>query len=142
MAYTTLSAILGQIPNSDVIACTDDDNIGNINQTILDTVISNASGYIDRWVCNIYTTPFTGTLPSSVSSFALTIACYMLYRRRLVPDEKNKFFPDYKDVVSFLKKVNQGEMMLETGEERIYSQVATTGRQSIYGGGNVLSNSM
>ncbi len=141
-AYTDKAAILSQIQMADLIACCDDDSTGSLNDEVLNSVISAASGYIDRKVSNIYSTPFTGSIPVAVQSMALTISAWMLYRRRLAPGEKNNFDSDYKDVVEMLNKVNQGEMMLETGEERIYSQVATAGRFSIYGPGNVLSNSM
>lgn len=138
--YTTQAAILSQIQYADLIQLTDDNSTGDVNADVLTSVIEAASGYIDRKVGNIYDTP----LPSSpsVSSFALTIACYMLYRRRLVPDEKNIFVEDYKDVTDFLTKVNSGEERLDLETQRDFLPVAYNARPSIYGGGNSLVNSM
>lgn len=139
-AYTNQASILSQIQYSDLIRLTDDNGTGDIDQTVLNAVIEAASGYIDRKVGNIYDTPLP--LSPSVTSFALTIACYMLYRRRLVPDEKNIFYEDYVDVNDFLTKVNSGEERLDLDTQRDFSQVAYSARASIYGGGNSLSNSM
>jgi phage gp36-like protein len=142
-AYCTTADIQGEIQNADLIACTDDDNTGNINQTILNQVISNASGEIDRLVGNVYDTPFNPA-PPSVESMAIIITCYRLYRRRLVPDEKNIFWPDYREVRDFLNKVHSREDVLDLSVTADYSQVQADVRGTIYAaaGGNFLSNSM
>lgn len=140
--YTTQSAIESQIQPSKLIQLTDDDSTGNLNASVLNAVILSASNYIDQKIANIYDVPFTGAIPVAVQAMALTITCYQLFRRRLIPDEKNPFYDEFSEAVKSLNKINQGEMMLETGEERIYSQVAVSGRNTIYGVGNVLSNSM
>lgn len=138
--YTNQAAILSQIQYSDLIRLTDDNGTGDIDQTVLTSVIEAASGYIDRKVGNIYDTPLP--LTAAVTSFALTIACYMLYRRRLVPDEKNNFAEDYNDVIDFLTKVNSGEERLDLDTQRDFSQVVYNARPTIYGSGNSLVNSM
>lgn len=68
----------------------------------------------------------------------------MLYRRRLVPDEKNNFVEDYKQVMTALDAVNNGEYHLNLTEVRDFSQVQIAGRGTVYGvlGSNVPSNSM
>ncbi len=139
-AYTTQAAILAQIQYSDLIRLTDDDGTGDINSGVMTNVIAAASGKIDSMVGNIYDTPLP--VSASVASFALTIACYMLYRRRLVPDEKNIFYEDYQRTMDFLMKVNSGEERLDLDQTRDFSQVAYNSRPSIYGGGNSLTNSM
>ena len=133
-AYTSKTAILGEIQMSDLIALTDDDNTGSLNETVLNQVIANASGYIDRKVANIYGAqlPFV-PVPVSVASLALIIACYRLYRRRLVPDEKNNFAGEYNDACDFLNKVNIGEMHLDDVPSRDFPQGAITGQTTIYG---------
>ena len=121
---------------SDLIALTDDDNTGLLNSAVLDQVIANASGYIDRKIANIYGSqlPFNPA-PLSVASLALTITCYRLFRRREVPDEKNKFFEDFKDACDFLNQVNKGEMRLDDVISRDFPQGAMTGQPVIYSGG-------
>jgi phage gp36-like protein len=139
-AYTTQAAILSQIQYSDLIRLTDDNGTGDVDSTVLNSIIEAASGYIDRKVGNIYQTPLAIT--PAVASFGLTIACYMLLRRRLIPDEKNNFTEDYNDVNTFLNDVNEGKMRLDLQIERSFSQVAYNARPTIFGSGNVLPNSM
>lgn len=143
MAYTTTSAILGQIQNADLIALTDDDGTGDVNQSVLDSVIAAASDVIDAAIGNIYDVPVANPV-SPITSWALTITCYMLYRRRLVPDEKNNFNEAYQRVVKLLDMVNDGKYRLNLQESRDFSQVAFTAQSTIYGvqGSNAPSNSM
>lgn len=143
--YTNETAILGEIQESDLIALTDDGGLGTVDSTVLDQLITNASGFIDAKVANIYGNqlPFN-PIPSSVANMALTIVCYRLLRRREVPDEKNKFAEDYKDVVDFLNRVNKGEAMIDDVVSRDFSQVVFTARNTTYGvkGTNFPANSL
>ena len=140
-AYTTQSDILSQIQMADLIQCTDDDNTNLLNTTVLNSVITAASGYIDRKVGNIYDLPFN-PVPPSVESMALTIACYMLFRRRETPDEKNKFYEDYGEVTKFLTGVNNGTERLDLSVTRDFSQVAASFRATPWGYGNQIASSM
>jgi phage gp36-like protein len=132
--YTNKAAVLGEIQEPDLIALTDDSRLGVVNDTILDQIITNASGYIDSKLANIYGSqiPFN-PIPSSVASMALTITCYRLLRRREVPDEKNKFAESWNDVKEFLDKVNKGEAMIDDIVERDFAQVAYTRRSTTFG---------
>lgn len=146
-AYTTQAEIEGEIQPSDLIALTDDNNTGMLNATVLNQIIANASGYIDRKVANIYGAqlPFN-PVPPSVASMALTIACYRLYRRRLTPDEKNNYYDDFKDVETTLNEINKGDSHLSDVTLRDFPQGAIAGQPVIYSGGvfgqGPLSNSM
>ena len=147
-AYTSQTAILGEIQLSDLIQLTDDSPVtGNVNTVILNQVIENASQFIDQKVANIYgeQLPFN-PVPASVASMALTITCYRLYRRRQVPDEQNNYYNDFVSVRDFLNQVNQGDMHLADVPNRDFPQGAVTGRPVIYSGGvfgtGVLSNTM
>ena len=121
---------------SDLIAFTDDDSTGTLNQSVLDSIITAASGYIDRKVANIYGSqlPFN-PVPSSVASMAMTITCWMLYRRALSNGETNNFQDDYNNVTEFLDKVNVGEMHLNDVPTRDFQQGAVVGRPVIFSGG-------
>jgi phage gp36-like protein len=134
--YTNQAAILGEIQMADLISLTDDDSTGQLNTTVLNQVITNASGIVDRYCANLYGTqlPFN-PVPSSVASMALVIACYSLYRRREVPYEKNNFAPQYKEAIDFLKMVNTGDMHLNDVPFRDFPQVGVAARCNggIYG---------
>jgi phage gp36-like protein len=140
--YTNQTAIQGEIQLFDLIALTDDaPKVGIVNQSVLAQIIANASGEIDRLVGNVYDVPFNPA-PSSVSSMALIIACYRLYRRRNTPDEKNKFWPDYKEIRDFLNKVHKRDDVLDLSVQNDFSQVQADLHPTPFGFGGQLSNSM
>lgn len=143
MAYTYQNAILGQIQMSDLISLTDDDGTGEVNTGILNTIITAADDKINAAIANIYQVPVSPISPP-VTSWSLTITCYMLYRRRLVPDEKNNFSSDYHEVMALLKMVNDGTYHLNLTELRDFSQVAYTATNTPYGvvGSNQPATSM
>lgn len=128
---------------SDLIALTDDSGAGTLDTTVLNTIISASDDKIDSFISNIYQVPVSPVAPP-VTSWSLTITCYMLYRRRLVPDEKNNFSADYHDVMALLKMVNDGTYHLNLTEVRDFSQVAIAAQSTIYGvqGSNMPSTSM
>ena len=141
--YCTTADILGEIQDAELIRLTDDaPKTGAINQTILTQVIANASGKIDFYVGSRYSIPFNPT-PPSVESMVITIVCYRLYRRRLVPDEKNNYTEDYRDVISFLEKIKAGDEALDLSVQQQFSPVQANQRSTIFGwGGNYVPNSM
>ena len=132
--YTTIAAINGEIQMLELVQLTDDTNTGELNSTVLNQVITNASGEVDQACSNLYgqQLPFQ-PVPSSVANIALTIACYRLYRRRQIPDEQNKFWKEYSRVRDFLDDVNTGDKHLDEVPARDFPQVAMTGRSTIYG---------
>lgn len=140
-AYCTQADISGEIQPSDLIGLTDDTGTGLLNSAVLNQVIANASGEIDRMVGNVYDIPFS-PVPSSVESMAVIITCYRLYRRRETPDETNKYFNDYKAVRKHLEDVHNRKDVLDLSATQDFSQVAANTRSSIYGSGNWLPNSM
>lgn len=142
-AYCTQADIQGEIQLQDLISLTDDNTppLGVVDIAVLNQVIANASGQIDRMVGNVYDVPFS-PVPPSILSMAIVITCYRLYRRRETPDELNKFYPDYKEVTDFLLKVQKREDVLDLSASQDFSQVAANMRSSIYGSGNWLPNSM
>lgn len=140
--YCAQADILGEIQMADLIRCTDDaPETGALNTVILNQVIANASGEIDRYVGNMYTVPFN-PVPPSVESMATIIACYRLLRRREVPDEKNKFYEEYGEIRDFLKEVKAGQAFLDLSVQTAFAPVQTDQRGTIFGWGNFLSNSM
>jgi len=141
-AYVTSDQILGEIQLADLIALTDDTQTGQLNSTVLTQIIANASALIDAKVSNIYSTPFGSPIPSAVSNAALTIACYRLFRRREVPDEKNKFSEDYKAILEWLNQVNKGEAHIDQAPPRTFPQGAASVRPTLYGAGGYVLNSM
>lgn len=141
-AYCEKADILGEIQEPDLISITDDTTPGTgiVDETILAQVIANSSGVIDRLVGNVYEVPFSPT-PPSVRSLCLAIVCYRLYRRRLVPDEKNNFTPDYREAMKQLTSINKGESFLDLTVERAASMVAPVVTATPWGYANIPTSS-
>lgn len=144
MAYCTIADIKGEISPDDLIALTDDNETGSVDETVLAQIIDNASGYIDARVGNIYSVPFAAPAPPTVKNMAITIACYRLFRRRLTPDEKNLFAEDFMECKQFLDEVNEGKKHLDQSIPRSFPQGTYTGRGTSFGamGSNVLSTTL
>lgn len=146
--YCQQSDLLGEISSQDLIALTDDAQppTGNVNAQVLNAAISNASGEVDSYLANIYAVPFGSPIPTAVVSMTVIITCYRLYRRRLTPDEHNRFFADYERVAEFLKRANNGEAHIDQAPFRTYPQGAASTRPILYAGsifgGGCLANSM
>jgi len=148
-SYTNQAAILGNIQMADLINLTDDDAQGVLNTAILDQAITNASGKVDMYCANLYgqQLPFAAApnTPQSVANMTLTIVCFELYRRRLVPFEQNNYKDAYTEVIKMLEMVNTGDMHLNDVPARDFPQVVYTARVNpIYGnvGSNYAANSM
>jgi phage gp36-like protein len=141
-AYCQLSDVQGLIQANDLIALTDDNQTGQLNQTVLNSVITSSSGVIDRYVSNIYTVPFASPYPSAIVNAALIITCYNLYLRRETPTELNKFKKDYEDTISYLRAINKGEMHIDQVPQRSFTQGAYTGRITTYGGSGIFAGSL
>lgn len=140
--YCTQAQIQGEIQASDLISMTDDaPKTGAVNVTVLNQVITNASGDIDQYLGAVYDVPFSVT-PISVSQMAVTLTCYRLLRRREVPDEKNKFYEDKCRVIKQLEKYQTRELTLDLGVTQDFAQVAFDARPTVYGLGNYLPNSL
>ncbi len=130
MAYCAIEDILAEIQGSDLIGLTDDDNTGSLNTTVLNSIINNASSYIDGKVGNIYATPLS-PIPSAIKDLCVRIVCYRLYRRRLAPGEKNNFTEDFNDAMETLNQINNGKYHLPTDPARSFPQGAVV-REPMY----------
>lgn len=142
-AYTNENDILGEIQLKELIRLTDDaPTTGAVNQTILNQVIANASGEIDSYVGSRYSVPLVPT-PPSVEAMAIVITCYRLYRRREVPDEKNKYKEQYDDAIKTLKTIKAGDEALDLSVNQAFSPVQSVQRATIFGWGQTfVPNSM
>lgn len=123
MAYTDRNAILAYVNSADMIPFLDDDGDGNEDTGRLDSIISTASTKVDGWLASVYSTPFS-PVPAKVASFTTIIVCYMLYRRRLVPDEKNPHATEYYETIEQLKLISSGDLVLDLNFPRAFTQGA------------------
>ena len=137
--YCTEADLLGEIQPADLVSLTDDSvpPLGIVGEDVLASTIASSSGIIDRYVGNIYAVPFGDPAPPSVRSLCITITCYKLYRRREVPDEKNKFTEEYRDAIAFLQAVNKRDATLDLSVSPAVPMVAVDVTPTIFGSGNI-----
>ena len=70
-------------------------------------------------------------VPDKVLNAACLMVCYELARRRLVPDEKNNFYPDTKLVKKELIEIGNGEKVMDGTYRDFYSPVSAWVQQSV-----------
>lgn len=109
MAYCTLTDILDQIEEADVIRLTDDENLGAVSEPRVSKAIADADAEINGYCGQRYRVPFD-PVPDLVRKFAVDIAIYNLFGRRDVApeDRRNR----YKDAIAFLRQVASGAATL------------------------------
>lgn len=106
MAYSTLTDIKNLIPEETIIQLTDDENLGEVNQTRVDEAIAQADAEIDSYCASKYSVPFT-TVPAIVKKCSVDIAIYNLYSRKVeeIPETRAS---RYKNAIRQLEGISKG----------------------------------
>lgn len=117
--YTDRAAIEGEIAQPDLNTALDDDGDGQADDGLLDTIIANVTAFIDGKLANIYDVPLN-PVPPKVAAWALSIACYRIYRRRLTPEEKNNFSDENRAAMRELIAVSEGTQSLDLTTTRAF----------------------
>lgn len=113
MAYSTLTDLKLQLPETIVIELTDDANAGTVDEDVVTRAIEDADDEIDAYCRKSYTVPFT-TVPNIIRKLSVDITIYNLYaRRRSVPEAVET---RYGDAIELLTRIKTGEVELaDTG---------------------------
>ena len=69
-------------------------------------------------------------VPGKIRQAALVLACHSFYQRRLAPDEKNLFSSEAKAFRDSLKKIAEGEEVLDGTYRRFFSSASMWGYRS------------
>jgi phage gp36-like protein len=110
MAYILQADLTEQLSESQLIQLTDDDRLGIVNGDRVTRAITSAESEINGFLGSLYTVPLAAPIPDLVQKWAVTIAVYLLYRRRQrVPDDVRQA---YEDAIARLKDVVAGRLTL------------------------------
>lgn len=90
---------------------TDDDNSGSVNASVVDAALEEASGTVDSYCRNRYTTPLQTS--DVVKARTLDIAVYLLFSRRRQVKISETVRQRYEDAIAFLKDVAAGRVQLD-----------------------------
>jgi phage gp36-like protein len=109
--YATLSDILEQVAEAELIALTDDEQLGAVDQTVVDRAIANAGALIDGHCRDRYVVPFA-PVPDLVRMFAVDLAVFNLYGRRTHIETPAVILERQKQALAYLKRVQDGAATL------------------------------
>jgi phage gp36-like protein len=110
MAYATAADMVAQLGEREVIALTDRDNLGVVDETVLAAALDKASAEIDGYLAaGGYEVPLASP-PSILAIYCCDIARYRLVGAAAVETEtaRNR----YKDAMKFLESVRDGRLKL------------------------------
>jgi phage gp36-like protein len=110
MAYCTQTDILQQIDNDILQSLTDDHNLGQVDDDMVDRAIADADANIDAYCQGRYTVPLD-PVPDKIRQISVDIAIYNLYSRRddTCPETRKD---RYREAIRFLEKVAAGNIAL------------------------------
>jgi phage gp36-like protein len=109
--YCSQTDIETYIPPATLIELTDDDSTGEVNTTIVESVISDASEMVDGYLRGLYEVPVQ-TVPKLVKTITVDLCVHALYGRRLTEKMPESLTSRYKNALSLLKQIKLGEVML------------------------------
>ncbi len=109
MPYCTKTDILDQMDEEVLIALTDDDDTGLVDDTKVTKAIADADAEIDSYCGVRYSVPFA-TVTGIIRKLSVEFAIYNLYaRRKGVPDDRKE---RYDNGTRFLRDVSKGMVSL------------------------------
>lgn len=135
MGYCTLTDIMTYVPERELIETTDDTNTGEVNASLVDTIISDASELVDGYLSALYSVPLAD-VSKLIKSITVDIAVYLLYSRRLSLEMPDSLSARYKNALNLLEKIRKGEISLgmptATTESTPASAVVSNRRTRIF----------
>ena len=109
--YATVDQLVRQFGQREVIALSDRENTGEMDETVLGDALDNASSEIDSYLASRYAMPLN-PVPKMLSSLCGDIARYRLCsgETRMTEEIEKR----YKAATDFLKQVASGVAVLGT----------------------------
>lgn len=134
MSYATAQDMIDEFGEREVIALTDRDNLGYIDNALLARKLGDSAALIDAHLVGRYALPLAGSFPL-LRRYACDIARYLLSGADVTEVEtvRNR----YKDAVKFLEAVRDGNVKL--GADVAGQPASEQGRISVVGGSRVFT---
>lgn len=120
MALATLQNMIDRFGEREIIALTDRDNTGGVDEAVLNAAFESAEVEINAYLAALYTLPFV-SVPVIVRDFSCDVARYRLCGGEVTETEEVRV--RYKDAIKFFEKVSKGEVSLGLN---LLSQVQAT----------------
>ena len=131
MAYATQADLVPlRITQKELVELTDDAKTGAVNAALVTAALEEASGKVDSYCRNRYTTPLQAS--DSVKGLTLDIATWLLFSRRRNMKMNETIQSRYAEAMKFLNDISTGKAQLD-------QPVGDTPQQS--GAGPVIASS-
>lgn len=109
MAYCTLDDILGSLDEADLIAYTDDDDAGTVDEGRVDQAVEMAGVMIDAYIGGRYLVPLD-PVPDLVKRLAVDLAVFEICSRRSDPPDNRE--QKRQQAVRLLEKIGAGSAVI------------------------------
>lgn len=133
--YATLTDILEQMAEAELIALTDDVGVDTIDTTAVDRAIANAGALVDGHCGERYEVPFT-PVPDLVRMYTVDLAVFNLYSRRTHTETPAIIIERQKQALAYLKRVQDGAATinapLKISEETASSGAVFVGSERLF----------
>ena len=133
MSYVEPTDLIGLIPNTHLTEALDDNQDGQSDPGVFDSIADSVSCDIDARLGQRYATPFIYPYPAVVVYAARILALEALYARRGQKDDKNPYGKQADGQRAKLDAIGAGSQPLQPGQQRaapsataITSRAATT----------------
>lgn len=110
MAYSDLEDLKTYMPERQLIQLTDQDDVNEIDEEIVDDAILRADNMIDAYLRGRYPVPITGTVPQEIKDISTRLTAYNLYRKNMQLTLPDPVKDEQKLAMSMLKSIQSGKM--------------------------------
>lgn len=109
MSYADIDKALSQLGEHEIIALTDRENLGVVDNAVLQAALDEATGEIDIYLTGRYAIPLV-SVPGLIATYCVDIARYRLAGTEVA--ETDPVRTRYRDAVRFLEGVRDGKNKL------------------------------
>ena len=110
--YATLNDLIERYSHETLRQITDKENVGAINEILVDRQLEEAGSIIDSKLRARYTLPL-GFVPPEIITY-----CCWIARRLLEPDASDNVVRDYKEALDRLNDIASGKTILAGNEPK------------------------
>jgi phage gp36-like protein len=113
MAYITQEILYNFIDQKEVVLLTDDNNDGQIDESVLNKAFESADGEIDLYLKDVYQDIPQPTTSKILQSIAADLTIYHLHKRRMRTEMPESITEIYTRAIKRLEDIRAGKISLD-----------------------------
>ncbi len=114
--YCTTDDLIKACNEQDIIDLTDDDNLGLINENIVNSAIASATDEINGYLGTFMQLPLSEPIPGIIKNIAVSITLHNLYARKSI--EVETIEKKYDKAVKLLEMLACGKIKIGTSNKQ------------------------